>query len=481
MAELFGCSADNISLHLKNIYKDNELDESSTAEVFSVVQIEGKREVTRSITCYSLEAIIAVGYRVNSERGTQFRQWAITILQQYIHKGFAIDNDRFKYGSRFSTMYFDDLLEEIRDIRSSERMLYQKITDIYATSIDYSPKVETTKQFFATVQNKLHFAITGHTAAEIISKRADSSKQSMGLTSWRKGPHGKIYPNDITIAKNYLNKDELDHLNRILNEQKSHGNILCFRNLKKATDEAIALFSNKEAKEVILLPPYEEMAFIQAFRELMRIRNVLTSFSDFSWDDLPMREQSFEDYKSKYLDLHEKVKSDHQKEKCSILEDVDFELELIHRDEINVAYILKLLARLKQAEDKDVDQQKKAIMDLLTGEIDLRSKRELIEKFIGEHIPKIDDVDTIPDEFEKYWQDQKVLALGRLCEEEHLDQKQFQALIDAYIFSEQEPLREEVFKCLDNRPRVLEAREIGERIIDKMKTFVEVFVLGMAA
>ncbi len=156
MAELFGCSADNISLHLKNIYKDKELDESSTAEVFSVVQIEGKREVTRSITCYSLEAIIAVGYRVNSERGTQFRQWAITILQQYIHKGFAIDNDRFKYGSRFSTMYFDDLLEEIRDIRSSERMLYQKITDIYATSIDYSPKVETTKQFFATVQNKLH-------------------------------------------------------------------------------------------------------------------------------------------------------------------------------------------------------------------------------------------------------------------------------------------------------------------------------------
>jgi type I restriction enzyme R subunit len=223
------------------------------------------------------------------------------------------------------------------------------------------------------------------------------------------------------------------------------------------------------------------MAFIQAFRELMRIRNVLTSFSDFSWDDLPMREQSFEDYKSKYLDLYDKVRSDHQKEKASILEDVDFELELIHRDEVNVAYILRLLAKLKQAEDKDVDQQKKAIMDLLTGEIDLRSKRELIEKFIEEHLPKIDDVDTIPDKFEKYWQDQKVLALGRLCEEEHLDQKQFQALIDAYIFSEQEPLREDVFKCLDNRPSVLEAREIGERIIGKMKTFVDVFVRNMAA
>jgi type I restriction enzyme, R subunit len=300
--------------------------------------------------------------------------------------------------------------------------------------------------------------------------------------------------------------------NRIINEQKSHGNILCFRNLKKATDDAIALFSNKEAREDILMPPYEEivrkfgeafaellkiaptvksvddlpseeeeMAFIQAFRELMRIRNVLTSFSDFSWEDLPMHEQSFEDYKSKYLDLYDKVRSDHQKEKVSILEDVDFELELIHRDEVNVAYILRLLAKLKQAEDKDVDQQKKAIMDLLTGEIDLRSKRELIEKFIEEHLPKIDDADTIPDEFEKYWQDQKVLALGRLCEEEHLDQKQFQALIDAYIFSEREPLREDVFKCLDNRPSVLEAREIGERIIGKMKTFVDIFVRSMAA
>jgi type I restriction enzyme R subunit len=300
--------------------------------------------------------------------------------------------------------------------------------------------------------------------------------------------------------------------NRILNEQKSHGNILCFRNLKKATDDAIVLFSNKEAREDILLPPYEDivrkfslafadllkiaptvksvddlagedqqLAFIQAFRELMRLRNVLTSFADFSWADLPMNEQSFEDYKSKYLDLHDKVKSDHQKEKSSILEDVDFELELIHRDEINVAYILKLLARLKQADEKERGQQQKAIMDMLSGVIDLRSKRELIEKFIEEHLPKIDDADAIVDEFEKYWQEQKVLALGQLCEEEHLDRKQFQALIDTYIFSEQEPLRDDIFRCLDNRPSVLQARTIGERILLKMKQFVEVFVLGMVA
>jgi hypothetical protein len=162
---------------------EKELDEKSTTEVFSVVQKEGTREVNRNVTCYSLEAIIAVGYRVSSERGAQFRQWAISILQQYIHKGFAIDSERFKYGSRYSTRYFDDLLEEIRDIRASERMAYQKITDIYTTSIDYSPKTEDTKKFFATVQNKLHFAITGQTATENVAQRADSGKPNMGLTS----------------------------------------------------------------------------------------------------------------------------------------------------------------------------------------------------------------------------------------------------------------------------------------------------------
>lgn len=230
MAELFDCTPDNISLHLKNIYREQELDEAATAEDFSVVQTEGNREVTRTITCYSLEAVIAVGYRVNSERGTQFRQWAISILQQYIHKGFAIDSDRFKYGSRFSARFFDDLLEEIRDIRSSERMAYQKITDIYATSIDYSAHAEDTKQFFATVQNKLHFAITGKTAAEIVLQRADSVKPNMGLTSWRKGQHGKIMPGDVVIAKNYLGKEELDHLNRIVSMYLDYAELQAVRN-----------------------------------------------------------------------------------------------------------------------------------------------------------------------------------------------------------------------------------------------------------
>jgi hypothetical protein len=217
MGELFACSSDNISLHLKNLYQEGEIEEKSTTEEFSVVQTEGGREVGRNSKMYSLEAIIAVGYRVNSERGTQFRQWATGILKNYIHKGYALDSNRMKYGSRFSARYFDELYEEIKDIRTSERMIYQKITDIYATAIDYSPQAYESKEFFATVQNKLHFAITGQTAAEIITGRVSSKKDKLGLTSWRRSPQGKIMPGDTVIAKNYLDKTELEHLNRIGN------------------------------------------------------------------------------------------------------------------------------------------------------------------------------------------------------------------------------------------------------------------------
>jgi hypothetical protein len=227
IAELFDVDRSVVTKHLKNIFSENELQEDSVCANFAHTAEDGKEYQTKF---YSLEAIIAVGYRVNSERGTQFRQWAISILQQYIHKGFSIDSDRFKYGSRFSTRYFDDLLEEIRDIRSSERMLYQKITDIYATSIDYSPKAQDTKQFFATVQNKLHFAITGQTAAEIIGKRASGDKPNMGLTSWRKAPGGKIMPGDVAIAKNYLDKPELDHLNRIVTMYLDYAELQAVRN-----------------------------------------------------------------------------------------------------------------------------------------------------------------------------------------------------------------------------------------------------------
>ena len=214
MAELFGCSTDNISLHLKNIFSEGELEQNTVTEEYSATAVDGKKYKTKF---YSLEAIIAVGYRVNSERGAQFRQWATGILKSYIHKGYALDSNRMKYGSRFSARYFDELYKEIKDIRTSERRIYQKITDIYATAIDYSPQAYESKEFFATVQNKLHFAITGKTAAEIITNRVNSKKEKMGLTSWRRSPHGKIMPSDTVIAKNYLDGKELEHLNRIGN------------------------------------------------------------------------------------------------------------------------------------------------------------------------------------------------------------------------------------------------------------------------
>lgn len=216
MTELFECTIDNVSLHLRNIYESGELSEDATAEESSVVQMEGNRRVKRTVMFYSLEAIIAVGYRVNSARGTQFRTWATATLKNYILKGFAIDSDRFKYGTRFESRYFNELLEEIREIRASERMAYQKITDIYATSVDYSPNTAEAEKFFAAVQNKLHFAITGRTAAEIIASRADKDKPCMGLTTWRKAPAGKILPQDVKIAKNYLQKNEIESLNHIV-------------------------------------------------------------------------------------------------------------------------------------------------------------------------------------------------------------------------------------------------------------------------
>lgn len=217
MAELFDCSTDNISLHLKNIFREEELDEKSTTEFFSVVQKEGNRNVTRNVKCYNLDAIIAVGYRVNSKKATRFRQWATKTLKEYIIKGFVLNDDMLKNGKPFGKDYFDELLERIREIRASERRAYQKITDVFEQcSYDYDKNSETTKAFYAFVQNKLHFAITGKTAVEIIYERADSEKTSMGLTTWKGAPDGKILKRDIGIAKNYLNEKELTRLNRLV-------------------------------------------------------------------------------------------------------------------------------------------------------------------------------------------------------------------------------------------------------------------------
>ncbi|MGO2357355.1 MAG: type I restriction endonuclease subunit R [Mesonia sp.] len=299
--------------------------------------------------------------------------------------------------------------------------------------------------------------------------------------------------------------------NRIVNEQKSQGEIVVFRNLKKATDEAITLFSNKEAIEVIIMKPYEdyikkfneafinllkvtptvksvddlvseedELEFIKAFREVMRLKNTMNSFADFNWEDLAMDAQQFEDYKSKYLDLHDKVKTDHSKEKVSVLEDVDFELELIHRDEINVTYILKLLADLKDTKESEKQKKKKEVVDLIAGETSLRSKRELIEKFIEENLPLVKDTEEIPQEFENFWSKEQQKAFNKLVEEENLDKEKTQRLIEDYLFAEREPLRDELLNLLNGeKPSVLHRKKIGDRLLKKIIDFVETFINGM--
>jgi len=298
--------------------------------------------------------------------------------------------------------------------------------------------------------------------------------------------------------------------NRILNEQKSQGNIVVFRNLKNATDEAITLFSNKEAIEIIIMKPYEEYVkkfneafiallkitptvdsvnelkseddefeFVKSFRDLMRIKNILVTFSDFNWEDLSMGEQLFENYKSKYLDLYEKVKNEHQKEKVSILEDVDFELELIHRDEINVAYIIQLLIKLKSKVKKDVEQTEKEIFNLLNTVTHLRSKRELIEQFIQDNLPEITNSDDIPQEFERFWNAEQQKAFDQLVKDENLSPEKTQTLIEDYLYAEKEPLRDEILDLLEGeKPTLLERKKIGNRILKRILNFVDTFING---
>src|SRR5690606_28996443 len=290
-------------------------------------------------------------------------------------------------------------------------------------------------------------------------------------------------------------------------------NIVCFRNLKDKTDEAIALFSNKEAIDEIIVEPYEKyveqfndavkklltivpevqavdalyteddkLKFILAFRAMMRLHKKMSHYTEFDWDDLQMEEQLFADYTSKYLDLKDRLDTDPAPEKISILNDIDFELELIRRDTINVTYILQLLINFQSKNNlKDKESIEKEISNLLNTEVSLRSKRELIEKFIQENLPNIEDTDTIPEEFEKFWNIEQDKALQKLITEENLYEDKTEKLIENYLFSEREPLRDELLSLRkDGKPSVLKFKETGDRILNKIIGFVDTFVDGIA-
>ena len=216
MATLYDVGLPTINEHIKKIYADSELEEAATIRNFRIVQTEGSRQVTRDTKHYSLQMIIAVGFKVNSERAVQFRKWVNQIAKDYTIKGWVMDDERLKRGTYLTEKYFDEQLERIREIRASERKFYQKITDLYATAIDYDKNAATTRRFYATVQNKMHYAVHGHTAAELIVERADHTKEHMGLTTWADAPEGKIKKSDVTVAKNYLSQDEMKQLNRMV-------------------------------------------------------------------------------------------------------------------------------------------------------------------------------------------------------------------------------------------------------------------------
>ncbi|MGV4412828.1 type I restriction endonuclease subunit R [Chryseobacterium sp. T1] len=301
--------------------------------------------------------------------------------------------------------------------------------------------------------------------------------------------------------------------NRILDKNKTQGNIICFRNLKDKTDEAIALFSNKEAIDEIIVEPYEiyvdkfneatqklleivpevtsvdglyseedKLEFILAFRALMRLHKKMSHYTEFTWDDLQIEEQLFADYTSKYLDLKDGLGTDPSPEKTSILNDIDFELELIRRDTINVTYIIQLLVKFKSKHSaKDKESIEKEIANLLNTEVSLRSKRDLIDKFIHESLPNIEDTDTIPEEFEKFWNVEQQKALQELVKTENLSEEKTERLIENYLFTEREPLRKEILALREEgRPSVLKSKEIGDRILNKILGFVETFVTGIS-
>ncbi len=298
--------------------------------------------------------------------------------------------------------------------------------------------------------------------------------------------------------------------NRILNEKKSHGNIVCFRNLKKATDEAIALFSNKDASSIVLVKPFEEylsdyqdavdrlltltptvesvdrlpdekvqLEFVTAFRDVMRLKNILESFADFEDAVKPLSEQTLADYTSKYLDIHDKVKKHSSKEKVSILDDVDFEVSLIHRDEINVGYILKLLAGIQAMPPKEQQEQKKKIMDIVDSDVTLRSKRELIENFIEENLLDVAHDEDVAQTFETYVERERSRAIIALCEEERLDAVKLTGLLENYIFTDVLPREDQVADTLTWQPKILERKTVRTRVYERVRSVIDTFIDGM--
>ena len=418
---------------------------------------------------------------------------------------------------------FLDESDEVEEVSEDSAEFFRKAaepTAKYNANV-YSHSRDKLEQFIGDYNSMFETSYTTKDSESFYNYYNDISKKvrerkidillvvNMFLTGFDSKPLNTLY-----VDKNLKHHGLIQaysRTNRILNEQKSQGNIISFRNLKKATDAALTLFSNKDAKETVIMPPYKdfvrlfnqaygqllaiapdldsvdelkdedaELEFVKAFRELMRLKNVLSTFADFTFDDVSISEQGFEDYKSKYLDLYDKVKTNNSKEKVSVLEEVDFELELIQRDEINVRYILQLLTQLKGTEnDKDYEYQYKSIMQLLGGTPELRSKQKLIDQFIKDNLNNIGSAEEVADAFDGFWEKEKIKAVDEICLEEGLISDQFKTLVDRMIYTNEEPLREDIVATMEKAPSVLQRKKVIPRLTERVKTFVGTFYGGM--
>ena len=394
----------------------------------------------------------------------------------------------------------DDMPDDGRPVNKHSR---EKLDEYIA---DYNQMFNTN---YSTKDSKQFYSYYKDIGKRVRNRQVDILLVvNMFLTGFDSKPLNTIYVDKNLKYHGLL--QAFSRTNRTMGQKKSQGNVVCFRNLKPATDKAIELFANKDANEEIILAPYEnyvskfeeavknlfaitpdvasvdellteedEAKFIQAFRDVIRVKNVLDCFTEFTFDDLPMNEQLFADFRSKYLDLYDKVRSEKEKEKVSILDDIDFEVELISRDKINVSYIIMLLQKMAEASPSEQAKQRKTIIDILDTDAQLRSKKELIERFISQHLPNISANTSVNDEFETYWDEERKKALGQLSEEEGLNAEGLEKVIGDYLFTEKLPMRDDVIGILDERPSLRDRGTISERVIEKIRGFVETFIDGI--
>lgn len=398
----------------------------------------------------------------------------------------------------------DDIAEETTDMTS--KVVNEHSRDKLESYIaDYNAMFGTK---YTTKDSQSFYKYFNELAKRVREKEIDILLVvNMFLTGFNSPPLNTLYV-DKNLKYHGLIQ-AFSRTNRTMGEKKSQGNIVCFRNLKQATDDAIGLFSNKEAKDTIIMQPYEdyvksfnealanlkaiapevddvnklpdeesEFEFIRAYRELMRVFNILNTFTDFQFEDVGIEEQEYADYGSKYLDLYEKVKSNRMTEKVSILNDIDFELELIHRDEINVTYILKLLGQLKDTGPKEHEAKKKGILDMLSGNVEMRSKKKLIENFIEEHLPQIQSGGDVEAEFKRFWDEQDQAKIQQICEDEGLYKTAVDKMISSYLFTEKLPYRDDIVEAMLNKPSILKRRVVSQRVLDRVLDYIGTFVDG---